>query len=148
MFSKQREEELARKQKLEASASEKKVEIVTTKPGNALHFPKRGDSCSIHYTGSLESGEMFDNSYRRGQPLIFRLGSDHVIAGIDMTVAKMSKGQKCKVKIHSDFAYGEHGHPPIIPPRATLIYEVELVSFSTEGTIVSMIRDKKEEAGI
>jgi len=104
--------------------------IETIVSGDAVHFPKNGDSCLIHYIGYLENGTEFDNSYRRDRPMCVLLGADQLISGLEKTVAKMSRGQKGRVVIPQMYAYGEKGYPPVIPPLATLTYEVELISFS------------------
>jgi len=90
---------------------------------------KAGDTVSVHYTGTLESGEKFDSSVDRGTPFEFPLGAGHVIKGWDEGVAGMKVGEKCKLTIPYEMAYGEHGHGPI-PPKATLIFEVELLGIN------------------
>jgi len=67
--------------------------------------------------------------------LIFRLGAYQIISGVEEAVRKMSKGQICRVRIPPELGYGESGYPPIIPPLSTLIYEIELISFSNESSI-------------
>ena len=81
----------------------------------------------MHYTGKLESGEEFDSSIPRGEPLAFTLGAGQVIKGWDQGLLNMCEGEKRKLVIPSDLAYGENGAPPKIPGGATLIFEVELV---------------------
>ena len=135
MFSKGRAEAVAKREK--QLLDENRLDIVTVKPGDALHRPKRGDSCAIHYTVALEDGKVFDSSQTRGQPLLFRLGASHVVPGLEETILKMSKGQKCVVKVPHDLAYGENGYPPTIPPYSTVTFEVELISFSSETSIVT-----------
>ena len=89
--------------------------------------PKPGDSVSVHYTGWLKSGQKFDSSHDRGQPLIFPLGRGRVIKGWDEGVASMKVGGKRKLIIPAHLGYGDRGAGGVIPPGATLIFEVELV---------------------
>ena len=89
--------------------------------------PKGGDSVSVHYTGWLKSGQKFDSSHDRGQPLVFLLGRGRVIKGWDEGVASMKVGGKRKLIIPAHLGYGDRGAGGVIPPGATLIFEVELV---------------------
>ncbi len=89
--------------------------------------PKPGDSVSVHYTGWLKSGQKFDSSHDRGQPLIFPLGRGRVIKGWDEGVASMKVGGKRKLIVPAHLGYGDRGTGGVIPPGATLIFEVELV---------------------
>ena len=100
----------------------------------ALNYPKMGDSVQIHYVASLPDGTVFDSSYRRLQPINFVLGRNMVIPGFEEVVPTMSRGQKSKVTMPPDWAYGAEGYPPIVPPNAIIIYEIELLSFSSIGT--------------
>ncbi len=85
-----------------------------------------GKEVSVHYTGKLIDGMVFDSSFKRNQPLNFVLGSGEVIAGLDEGVAKMKKGGKARLVIPSIIAYGEKQIGPI-PPFSTLIFEIELL---------------------
>ena len=89
--------------------------------------PKAGDSVSVHYTGWLKSRQKFDSSHDRGQPLVFLLGRGRVIKGWDEGVASMKVGGKRKLIIPAHLGYGDRGAGGVIPPGATLIFEVELV---------------------
>ena len=89
--------------------------------------PQKGDAVSVHYTGWLTDGTKFDSSVDRGDPLSFVLGLKQVIAGWDQGVATMRVGDKVKLTIPAELAYGARGYPGAIPPNATLVFEVELL---------------------
>ncbi len=89
-----------------------------------------GQTVSVHYTGRLTDGSKFDSSLDRGQPFSFKLGSGQVIQGWDQGVAGMKVGGRRKLTIPPDLAYGDRGFPPVIPPRSTLVFEVELLGVS------------------
>uniref|UniRef100_A0A8D2NM28 peptidylprolyl isomerase n=1 Tax=Zosterops lateralis melanops TaxID=1220523 RepID=A0A8D2NM28_ZOSLA len=77
--------------------------------------------------GMLEDGKKFDSSRDRNKPFKFVMGKQEVIRGWEEGVAQMSVGQRAKMTISPDYAYGSTGHPGIIPPNATLIFDVELM---------------------
>ena len=120
---------------------EERIPIITIKAGDAIHFPKKGDSCLLHYTGFLDNGMIFDSSYNRDRPICVIVGLDQVIPGWDDVLLRMSRGQQGRVEIPPDMAYGERGYPPIIPPLATLTYELELISFTPAKSIDVIDRD-------
>ncbi|XP_039093643.1 peptidyl-prolyl cis-trans isomerase FKBP1A [Hyaena hyaena] len=110
-----------------AAAAAMGVQVETISPGDGRTFPKRGQTCVVHYTGMLEDGKKFDSSRDRNKPFKFMLGKQEVIRGWEEGVAQMSVGQRAKLTISPDYAYGATGHPGIIPPNATLVFDVELL---------------------
>jgi FKBP-type peptidyl-prolyl cis-trans isomerase len=88
----------------------------------------KGKMVAVHYTGTLLNGKKFDSSLDRGEPFSFKLGAGMVIQGWDQGVAGMKVGGKRKLTIPSHLGYGDRGYPGVIPPRATLVFDVELIS--------------------
>ena len=86
-----------------------------------------GKTVKVHYTGYLTDGKKFDSSVERGEPIAFPLGMGNVIKGWDEGIALMKTGEKARLIIPYQLAYGEQGYPGAIPPKATLIFDVELV---------------------
>ena len=89
--------------------------------------PKKGDRVSVHYKGTLADGTLFDSSYKRGKPIDFSAGIGQVIKGWDEALLLLNEGDKARLVIPSDLAYGSQGAGGVIPPDATLIFDVELV---------------------
>ena len=119
-----------------AQKDDKKEEKVVTKPSGLQYVDlkegtgeeaKAGNRVSVHYTGWLKDGKKFDSSLDRNQPFQFQLGAGMVIQGWDEGVAGMKVGGKRKLIIPPDLGYGKRGAGNVIPPDATLTFEVELL---------------------
>lgn len=99
------------------------VEIFTEGTGSPV---KTGDTVAVDYRGFLTDGTIFDESYKRGTPFDFTVGAGSVIPGWEEGVLGMKIGEKRRLTIPADLAYGKGGYPGVIPPNATLIFEMEL----------------------
>ena len=86
-----------------------------------------GKQVSVHYTGWLTDGTKFDSSLDRGTPIDFQIGTPNIIRGWNEGITGMKVGGKRKLTIPPSLGYGEDGRPPVIPPNATLVFDVELV---------------------
>ncbi|MFH1990430.1 MAG: FKBP-type peptidyl-prolyl cis-trans isomerase [Patescibacteria group bacterium] len=102
------------------------VEVEVLKEGTGA-VAKNGDTVSVHYVGVLENGTKFDSSVDRGTPFEFSLGAGQVIPGWDIGVEGMKIGEARRLTIPSELAYGPNGAGDVIPPNATLIFEVQLL---------------------
>ena len=103
------------------------IEDVVVGSGRAA---QTGDTVRVQYTGTLLSGEKFDSSYDHGgTPFKVTLGKGEVIRGWDQGLLGMKAGGKRKLRIPPELGYGEQGSPPTIPANASLVFDVELVSF-------------------
>lgn len=88
---------------------------------------EKGKTVSVHYEGSLTNGEVFDSSYKRNQPIDFQLGVGQVISGWDEGISLLKVGDKARFVIPSHLGYGSAGAGGVIPPNATLVFDVELM---------------------
>ncbi|MBW8049274.1 MAG: hypothetical protein FVQ77_02815 [Cytophagales bacterium] len=111
------------------------LKYVQIKPGNG-EKPMKGSKIKVNYTGKLKNGDIFDSTADQGKPFKFKLGAGEVIKGWDEGFALMSKGEKGILIIPPELGYGKKGVPDpyedniyVIPPNATLAFEVELLDF-------------------
>lgn len=102
---------------------------------NGWQKPEAGDDIQMHYRGTLLDGTEFDSSYSRDAPFSFKLADGKVIKGWDIVAKTMAKGEKAKVTLKPEYAYGEMGSPPKIPKNATLIFEMELLSWTSKRDV-------------
>uniref|UniRef100_A0A7R9YC43 peptidylprolyl isomerase n=2 Tax=Pinguiococcus pyrenoidosus TaxID=172671 RepID=A0A7R9YC43_9STRA len=109
------------------------VEKEIISEGDGTTYPKTGDRLTMHYTGRLTDGSVFDSSVAKGRPFTFQIGIGQVIRGWDEGVMQMSLGEKAKLTITPDYGYGAAGAAGVIPPNATLIFDVELLSINDNG---------------
>lgn len=113
-----------------AVTTESGLMYVVTQKGDGAGTPTRGTMVTAHYTGKLLNGRKFDSSLDRGKPFRFPVGQGRVIAGWDEAFLTMEKGEKRTLIIPADLAYGSRGGAGgVIPPNATLVFEVEMLGF-------------------
>jgi FKBP-type peptidyl-prolyl cis-trans isomerase len=118
-----------------ALATSKSVKTITTPSGLKYTVlkagkgatPKQGQMVFVHYTGTLTNGKKFDSSRDRGQPFNFKVGEGQVIPGWDEALSTMKVGERRKLTIPPKLGYGATGAGGVIPPNATLIFDVELL---------------------
>jgi FKBP-type peptidyl-prolyl cis-trans isomerase len=135
-FEGSREKRIAEQKRLADEALEK-IAAGFDKTGSGLRYKiiqkgdgkkaEKGKKVSVHYKGALENGQEFDSSYKRKQPIEFPLGQGHVIEGWDEGIALLQVGDKARFVIPSHLGYGSRGAGGVIPPDATLIFDVELM---------------------
>ena len=106
--------------------SQSGVKILMVRQGQGP-MPRPGQTVVVHYTGKLPNGTKFDSSRDRGEPFSFRLGAGQVIKGWDEAFAMMKVGSRAIITIPPHLAYGTRGAGRVIPPNATLIFDVELL---------------------
>lgn len=111
----------------EALTTASGLQYIIVKKGNGAKA-ETGKKVTVHYTGFLENGSVFDSSVERGDPIQFPLGQGRVIAGWEEGIALMNEGDKLRLIIPYNLAYGEAGRPPSIPAKAKLTFDVELIN--------------------
>ena len=104
-----------------------KVEILTRGTGNDV---KLGDTVTVNYVGKLQDGKVFDSTYDRKKTLSFTVGKDNIIKGWDLGVLGMKVGEKRRLTIPPESAYGQSGLGSVIPPNASLIFEIDLLKIN------------------
>ncbi len=119
---------LIQKQWPEAIKNPSGLMYIVLKEGQG-NKPAPGTKLTVHYTGKLLDGSVFDSSVKRNQPFEFTVGARQVIQGWDEGLLDMKQGEKRLLIIPPDLAYGKAGHPPVIPENAYLVFEVELIKF-------------------
>lgn len=102
------------------------MKIETLQQGTGV-AAKSGDTVTVNYVGTLQDGTKFDSSIDRGQPFQFTLGQNSVIQGWELGVVGMKVGEKRKLTIPPELAYGSQGAGGVIPPNATLTFEIDLL---------------------
>ncbi len=134
-----------------AISSENELKITINKEGSGDRA-ENGMSVSVHYTGKLEDGTVFDSSVPRGQPFTFTLGAGQVIKGWDLGVEGMTIGEKRNLVIPPHLGYGIRGAGATIPPNATLIFDVELLEVTMPITLNELspqeFIDAQENGGV
>lgn len=115
------------KNKVKVKPTETGLYFIKTTPGKGKMATK-GSKVTVHYKGLLIDGTEFDSSYQRGEPIELEVGKGQVIPGWDEALQLMKEGDKVKLIIPSKIAYGERGAGGVIPPYATLVFELELIS--------------------
>lgn len=106
------------------------LKFVVTRPGAGGPKPPSGARVKAHYTGTLLTGSKFDSSRDRGEPFEFKVGVGQVIRGWDEAFQDMTRGEKRTLIIPPQLGYGSRGAGGLIPPDATLVFDVELIDFS------------------
>ena len=134
-----------------AFSSENELKITINQNGSG-DSAETGMSVSVHYTGKLEDGTVFDSSIPRGQPFTFTLGAGQVIKGWDLGVEGMKLGEKRSLVIPPHLGYGIRGAGATIPPNATLIFDIELLEVTMPITLRDLspndFIDAQENGGI
>jgi len=102
------------------------LQYIEVAPGSGAEA-RAGQQVTVHYTGWLTNGTEFDSSRTGGRPFTFQLGAGNVIRGWDEGVEGMRTGGWRRLIIPPNLGYGARGYPPVIPPNATLIFDVELL---------------------
>ncbi len=111
----------------DAVETESGLRYIVQEEGKGDKSPSMGQSVTVHYTGSLLNGQVFDSSVKRGEPAQFSVGQ--VIEGWNEALQTMKKGEKRTLIIPPELGYGKRGYPGVIPPDSYLVFDVELIDF-------------------
>lgn len=123
-------EEYVKDNKIEVKPDQNGMYFIVLKKGKGKKV-KKGDKVSVHYVGKFITGEIFDSSVKRNQPFPFIIGNNNVIEGWEKAIVKMRQGDKVKLIIPSELAYGQNGFKSITP-FSPLIFEIELLTVNSE----------------
>lgn len=102
------------------------IEKKTLRSGDKIHYPKRGQQVTIHYTAAFLNKEVFDSTHLRRKPYSFRIGIDQTIKAFDI-ILKMSLGEHILIKVPWQLAYGELGLDNVVPPKTDVLFDIELL---------------------
>ncbi|UYV68381.1 FKBP14 [Cordylochernes scorpioides] len=122
--------------------AEDELEIETLyRPEQCEQSSKKGDMLTLHYKGTLDDGKEFDSSFSRNEPFSFQLGVGQVIKGWDKGLGDMCIGEKRRLTVPPHLGYGDKGAGPRIPPKATLIFDVELLKIEEGPGPVNLFKE-------
>lgn len=100
---------------------------IILRAGDGLNYPVHGQACAIHYDAYLPDNSLWDSSRKRGVALRFRLGMGQVIDGLDQGIMALSVGERVRLTIPSELAYGARGFPGLVPPDTDVVFDLELL---------------------